>query len=42
MNHKNKNNKKRKARKVQLLGKWGRGATRANKIYYGDSGVEVA
>ena len=34
MNFKRKKNKNRKARKSELLGKWGRGGTKANKIYY--------
>jgi hypothetical protein len=42
MNFKRKQNKGRRARRSMLLKKWGKGATRQNKIYYGDSGVIVA
>jgi len=33
-NHKRKKNKNRKARIKELLGKWGRGGSSKNKIYY--------
>lgn len=42
MNYKRKKNKKRKDLRKSKMSGWGKGATKANKIYYGDSSVLVA